>query len=356
MSHRIKALLEASREVFLEAALENGAIVAANTDIQHYPKNVANYHYVWPRDVAFTLYAAHLLGINSMRKPFIKWLLERAEGFRETGLVHQRYATNGARDTEFGSQYQPDQAGALLWSLLAQPLDSASKNAVTLLADGLTERWGGSRFNVVAHDLWEERDLKDDIKNSFSYSLAACSFGLRRAHEALNNDKWLRASEQMVAAMQTCPSSFYPRVCSLPDEHVDGSLLGLIWPFNVTNHDTKSKESVLRIEQRLLTPQGVMRYENDVYDGVLSHTRLQNKGAGGWPLLTYWYAIALSKLDRRAEAKLLFEKYSNNFRHFIPEQLHAGTTPSVSPLCWSHSMFVIAAKEFGYLSKTTTTS
>ena len=41
-----EALLEASRRVIKDAVVENGAIVAANTDMKYYPRDVTSYRYV----------------------------------------------------------------------------------------------------------------------------------------------------------------------------------------------------------------------------------------------------------------------------------------------------------------------
>ncbi len=345
----VSSLLRSSKHVFLDAQTENGAIVAANTDSIHYPKEVSNYHFVWPRDVAFTLYASRLLGITKLQRPFLQWLLTRAEGFSKSGVIYQRYATNGARDAVFGLQWQPDQAGSMLWSVLSQKsISSEGEEVVQLLCDGLLSKWRSSQFTEVVHDLWEERDISNDAGNTFSYTLAACSRGLQLAANRFDNKKWLAVSEQMAAAITSCPAPFYSRVCSNLDENADASVLGLFWPFDVVDIDDKTHKTLTEIESRLLTPQGIMRYEHDVYDGVLDHTKLLNQGAGGWPLLTYWYLIALSKIGKRAEAKKLFDSYTSQFSKFIPEQVHAVPKPSITPLCWSHAMFVIAAKELGY--------
>ena len=342
----IASLIESSRKVILDCVMPNGAVIAANPGMPYYPKNVSNYHYVWPRDVAFVLAAAKILKISNIDKKFVKWLLERAEGFSDTGIIYQRYAVNGARDTEFGGQCQPDQAGALIWALLQYPLDDDSRKVICLLADGLCSIWKGQKFIIAVHDLWEERNVESE-DNVFSYTLAACITGLRLASEKFNNPKWGKIADEMHASMSRCEASFFPRVCNHPDLHIDGSLLGLVWPFKI--EDLRVFASIKRIEERLLTPSGILRYENDIYDGIVDHTKLRNSGAGGWPLLTYWYIIALSKLDRKAEAKKLFESYSKNFQSYIPEQLHSNPKPSISPLLWSHCMFVLAAKELGYI-------
>ena len=73
-------------------------------------------------------------------------------------------------------------------------------------------------------------------------------------------------------------------------------------------------------------------------------------GAGDWPLITFWYIIVLSQSGRKIEARKLFDEQIKKFKNFIPEQVFDNQLQvSVSPLCWSHSMLVIASKELGYL-------
>lgn len=353
METKIKQLIKTSKNVILDCSLENGAIIAANTDKEYYPKNVNNYRYIWPRDVAFTLYAAYLLGIKDIQKKFIFWLLNRAENFSDTGIIYQRYATNGIRDTEFGGQYQPDQAGALLWSLLAtnKKLNIKTKKVVKLLAEGLCENWDKRHFKISTHDLWEERQTFPKLKDNFSYTLSSCSFGLLNAYKRFNKRKWLKVSNDMKSSLENFKGSYYCRLWGkLPDTRIDASVLGLIWPFQAIKINNKHLKSLELIKNKLLTPQGVKRYEHDEYDSRIENLVHWKKGASGWPLITFWYIIALSRTNQKIEAKKLFNEYVENFKNFIPEQIFDNNLQvSVSPLCWSHSMFIIASKELGYL-------
>jgi len=81
MDQRVDELIESSKQVIRDSQVENGAIVAANTDKEYYPDDVANYRFVWPRDAAFTIYAEKLLGMDKLEAEFIEWLHDRAEGF-----------------------------------------------------------------------------------------------------------------------------------------------------------------------------------------------------------------------------------------------------------------------------------
>ena len=272
MEDKVNKLIRLSREVFNDCFLENGAIIAANTDKEYYPKSVNNYRFVWPRDAAFALYAANILGIDFYEK-FAKWLLSRAEGFNETGLLWQRYATNGAKDQFFGYQYQADQAGALLWSFLdyigKRKTKSANvEKAVKLIADGLCNKWNKTGFGLDVYDIWEEQKAIPKLKGNFIYTLASCSYGLMLAYKRYRKVKWLKASEEMKRIITKAEKKYgyYPKSTGLvDDDRIDASSLGLIWPFGITSNK-KAKENTIRlVEKKLSSKLGIKRYEHDYY-------------------------------------------------------------------------------------------
>ena len=78
------------------------------------------------------------------------------------------------------------------------------------------------------------------------------------------------------------------------------------------------------------------------------NTGHRKKGAGYWPLLNFWLSIVLSQMNRKDESMRYFQKVlaDLNGKQYIPEQIFDNNIQvSVLPLCWSHSMFVMAAEE-----------
>ncbi|MFB6209685.1 MAG: glycoside hydrolase family 15 protein [Candidatus Nanohaloarchaea archaeon] len=352
----IDELVESSRQVIQECQVENGAIVAANTDKEYYPEDVANYRFVWPRDAAYTIYAEKLLGMDRMEEEFIEWLHDRAEGFKESGLVFHRYATNGARDTDFGHQYQPDQAAALLWAILDtnSELNEKQSETVHLLADGLWDQWREHSFVQDTHDLWEERTAYHDKKENFTYTLAACSKALFLGAERMDEKKWEKTAREMQSELidhYSEEKQYFLRSCGeVCDDSIDSSVLGIIWPFDVIEKDHRIDSTLEKMEEELMTDRGLMRYRGDMYDGVLHHTGYLSKGAGAWPLLSFWYVKVLSMLGRKEKAEELFHDQINQLEgRYIPEQLFDDQRRGIRPLAWSHAMFVVAAEELGYL-------
>lgn len=357
---RVQELLESSKKMIRDCSLENGAIVAANSDKEYYPENVANYRFVWPRDAAFTLYAADILEMEQLESRFFDWMVERAEGFELSGIIYHRYSTNGPRDTDFGHQYQPDQAAALLWATLDtnKELSDEQREIIHLIADGLWKQWSDKSFHQNSHDLWEEREAHVDKNENFTYTVAACSKALFLAAERLGEQKWRSTAEEMRDRLkeheiEKDDKSYFPRTYGdISDETVDAAALGLVWPFDVVEDRERLKNTVKLIEEDLLQDEGVMRYRGDMYDGMVHHTQHLKKGAGPWPLLSFWHCIALEELGEKERAKELFEKQISAFEgELIPEQILKGDNrSSIRPLAWSHAMFVIAADRLGYMS------
>jgi len=214
MQQKIKSLIESSKLVFRQCQLETGAIVAANSDLNIYPKDVQNYRYVWPRDVSFILAAADLLKIKGMHEPFYNWLMERAEDFSESGLLFQNYYPNGPKRW---MGFQPDQNGSVLWSIHSHcrdNLEDAKKHEplIRKLADGILSVWNGRHFTIISQDLWEENYAYPKFEQNHTYALAACSHGLRLADEILKEEKYRKASEEMKKAIEGSFDRYFLRM------------------------------------------------------------------------------------------------------------------------------------------------
>ena len=141
---------------------------------------------------------------------------------------------------------------------------------------------------------------------------------------------------------------FFRSFGMLNDERIDASILGLIWPFEIVKPDSAlAKQTVKLIEKKLTKDFKVYRYENDEYDGWLYKGEYRRKGAGFWPLLNFWMAIVLEKSGQKKKALNYYETAVNSLTsNFIPEQIFDNKIQkSISPLCWSHAMFVLASKE-----------
>ncbi|MFH0854602.1 MAG: glycoside hydrolase family 15 protein [bacterium] len=370
---KITKILEASKQVLQDVALPNGAIVAANTDHEYYPRTAKDYRYVWPRDAAYICVALDYLnnankrelkhekispspsllkrGINGIQERYFKWLTERPEDFKKEGLLFQHYSTNGRKQ---GDQFQPDQMGTTLWAIWHHFKNNLSdayryESLIRRLADGISNQWKGFYFFKNTSDLWEEakRKTSTKVENNFTYTLAACACGLEKALLMFpNNSNWGKTAGEMRKRIDEAYNEdekyFYRSHGKIDDKNTDASLLGLVWPFEIIKaDDIRMKNTVKRIEERVAIDGGVHRFEMDYYDGEGT----SQEGAGAWPLLNFWMAIYWTIAGDEKKAKKYFDWVIDRMDdEFIPEQLYDDLRDGqgVKPLAWSHAMCVVA--------------
>ncbi|WP_320040515.1 glycoside hydrolase family 15 protein [uncultured Desulfobacter sp.] len=353
---KIKKLLEISRQVILDCALENGGIVAANSTKGNFPSNAKNYFYVWPRDAAYVCIACELLGINEVAENFFNWCFKRAEDFEKEGLFYEKYYPNGLKAL---SRFQPDQTGSVLFALSHFINNNPEKKEtfqemIEKAANGICHVWDKNHFTINTNDLWEERLCFPDLKESFTYSLAACIKGLSDANTLFPNKIWLDVATEMELQLKKHYMGFFVRSFGdIPDKRIDASVLGLVFPFEIYNsNDERVINSIKELEKRLNINGGIHRYEHDEYDGWMLNGKHRKKGAGAWPLLNFWLSICYVRSGDNNKAlqyyNWVLDKIGSDV--YMPEQIFENDIQvSVSPLLWSHVMFVIASHELGLL-------
>lgn len=354
----IKKLITKSKEVISDCALENGAIVAANTDKSYTPREAGNYRSVWPRDAAFVCIAAQYLDLPIVEK-YLDWLLKRPEDFKKEKRLYANYSTNG-RIGSMGRAFQPDQMGTALWAIhnhYQADLKKAQthQELIELLANGIAEPWGQTFFIPNTIDIWEDNNRKTStkIENNFTYTLAACIRGLLCANEIYPNQLWKETAMQMMKEVDEAYHSregyIFRNQGKISDPNIDASLVGLVWPFKIYEvDDERIVKTIARIEERLAVDGGVHRFENDYYDGEGTAW----EGGGAWPILNFWLSIYWSL---RQEKKKAFQYYNwvlerlDKYDGYMPEQIFSDFRQGIYPLSWSHAMFIIASKFLGYI-------
>lgn len=391
----INKLIQISTDVIKDCSLENGAIVAADSDKSVYPAAVQDYRYVWIRDASYICIAADILGLRDIPERFFDWCLNRAEGFQKTGLFHNAYSVNGTihgtliapADVKVpqkvsdryihlihhGTQFQPDQGGTLLVAIghhirhFGIREISGYKKLIRQTASGITRSWKDGRFVLPCFDLWEERCLLPAHKRIHTYSLAMCIAGLRTASELLGkNNKWLQTEKEMsevFAELYSSHPDLIPRTYSngsvsqrskwkKEDFLPDASLLALVYPSVIIEaHDKKMRRTADKmIEKNTIDNGGLLRYPKDIYCGSVKNGRVILTGAGAWPLLNFWMAVYFSMRGDRKNAGKYFNWPLERVDKYIPEQIFKDKRKlSIRPLAWSHAMFIIAADFLGYL-------
>lgn len=385
---QINKLLKSSEQVIADCCLKNGAIVAANSTKSYFPKEAKDYKFVWPRDAMYACLAAKMLGLDVQEK-FFKWCM-KAEGWNKTGLFYEKYFPNGRKAR---NHFQPDQTGSALIALHDYYKDNTDKDKndiskalkfeklVQKCANGLCRIWEKDHFKLVTQDLWEERLCFPDLKDNFTYSLAICSKGLFCANQLIPNEKWLNVSNEMRTVLlshfaDNDKAYFYRSFGKINDNQInnkqinnnmihgnpindyriDSSLLGLVWPSRIVKANDKRMVKTIKImEDKIVRHGGVHRYELDEYDGWMYKKEVnRKKGAGYWPLLNFWMGIYYLEVGNKKKALVYYNKVLQDLKEktdgrYIPEQIFNNNIQvSVSPLCWSHAMFVIASRKLGY--------
>jgi len=357
MKSKLRKLIRTSIKVIKDCCLENGAIVAANPTKSYYPSTAKNYFYVWPRDASYVCLAADIVGIRNVQENFFNWCLERAEGFKDTGLFFEKYYVNGLKAKK---RFQPDQTGTVLFALHHhenQKGDTSKpkpkfKELMSKAANGICGKWNKDHFTVVTNDIWEERLCFPDLNDNFTYSLAACIKGLECANEIIPNKKWLNTAHQMRRTLDKHFDGFFVRSFGkLVDKRIDASVLGLVYPFEIFDaNDPKIVSTVNEIEKKLVINGGVHRYEHDDYDGWMYECEHRKKGSGAWPLLNFWLSVYYSIVGKRKKAEEYYFWVLDRVENYIPEQIFDNDIQvSISPLAWSHAMFIIASKFLGFI-------
>jgi GH15 family glucan-1,4-alpha-glucosidase len=393
-TQRIKELIKVSEQVIADGSLENGAIVAANSDRAFYPSGVQDYRYVWVRDAAYVCMAADLLGLEDIPEKFFDWCLNRAEGFKETHLFCNAYHANGTihgtlippakvrvpasvskrcmNVIHSGTQFQPDQSGSLLIAI-AHHVEHFNLRAsrfgklIEKTASGICRSWRDDAFVLPCYDLWEERCVLPEDRGFHTYSLAMCIAGLRAAIKLSGKKRaWVQTEKQMSAAFaQVCSRSAewilrtyragktakYSRT-RREDSQPDTSLLGLAWPSGILDPlDERMKATVEKIIQaNTADGGGLLRYPHDLYCGGVRKGWVTLTGAGAWPLLSFWMSTYYSLCGDRGNAEKHFGWPLDKIDNFLPEQVFKNKSKaSVSALLWSHAMFVIAASFLGHI-------
>jgi|WetSurSiteA1Bulk_404760.scaffolds.fasta_scaffold05799_3 glucoamylase len=363
----IEPLLDTSKKLIISGSLENGAIVAANAMMKHYPPSAKNYFYVWPRDASYACIAADTIGIKGIQENFFDWCLERAEGFNKTGLLFEKYYINGLKAA---FRFQPDQTASVLYAIWYHYRENMEKSRrfeelIEKAANGLCSKWRADHFEIITNDLWEERLTFPDIQENFSYSLAACIRGLECSNEMMPNDNWLSVAEQMRKRLDQhfVGEHFVRSFGDLIDDKIDASMLGLVYPFGIYSaNDPRIISTVKDIENKLARDGGVHRYEFDQYDGWFYEGVHRNKGAGAWPLLNFWlsiyYCLKANMTNKKTDgdkARKYYDWVFSNLKEeemYLPEQIFKNNLQkSISPLLWSHAMFILATEYLKNIKK-----
>ena len=348
-------LVARSIDVLKAGQAPSGALIAS--------PDFGVYRYAWLRDGAFCAHALDLVGEQERARAWHGWAARSIEAHRpliENAIARvrladrlppeqmppARYTLDGTLESESGDSepwpnFQIDGYGMWLWSLAdhlgGEPLPEELAFTVRLVASYLS-----SCGLVPCWNCWEEFDGGEHAS-----TIASVAAGLRAAALLLRDDRWDDAAARLRGELDeryTVNGRFRR---GAHDDRVDGSLLWLSVPFDVTGDAARIASTAEAVRRELAGPGGgLYRFRGDTYFG-----------GGQWLLLTSWLAWhdALAGDLDAARAGQAWVRAQATENGDLPEQVSAATQePSMvepwierwgavaTPLLWSHAMYLVA--------------
>lgn len=388
----VAALGESLGELYTKSLLilrtnvdAGGAIIAGNdSDIQQFARDT--YSYMWPRDGAFAAYALDKAGYHGVTRNFYDFCSRIiAQGKETSGYFLHKYNPDGS----LGSSWHPwingrdkllpiqeDSTALLLWALWSHFEKYRDVEFVMRLYEGLVIRCGDflasyrdtkTGLPLPSYDLWEEG------WGVHTFTVATVYAGIRAAEQfaqVFGDARRIRiyqgATEGVRQALATHLYSreerrFLKSILPLKDGSVrvdatvDASIYAPFY-FGVFEPDDEMVvTSMESVRSRLWVNTGVggvARYEADGYQRAAEAT--DRIPGNPWLICTLWLAqwtIAKARtLEELEQALPILEWVASRAlpSGVLAEQVHPYTNRplSVSPLTWSHAVFITAALEY----------
>ncbi|MBN1346211.1 MAG: glycoside hydrolase family 15 protein [Phycisphaerae bacterium] len=353
---------------------DHGPVLAANdTDYLHFSRDT--YSYCWPRDGALVVHALDLAGFGELSQKFFRFC---ADVVRPEGYLMHKYNPDGTVASSWhpwvndagALPIQEDESALVLWALwhhydqfrdvefirdLYRPLVIQIGNFLSDYRDPKT------KLPLPSWDLWEERCGVHAFTCGAVYAGIKAAMDFAKLFGQQEKVDWYRGVlDELRAAMDEhlfdtkrnrFVRSLIPSKGNLePDHTLDASIKGL-WHFGAyPMDDPRVLATVTQLRQGLIvkTPVGgVARYEKDLYFQVSKDD--ERIPGNPWFICTLWDALHRIRLSESREqmASEVMPTLEWVARHALPsgilaEQLHpeTGEPLSVSPLTWSHAVFV----------------
>jgi isomaltose glucohydrolase len=327
--------------------------------------NYPTYQYCWFRDGAFTADGMSRFGRVASAERFFDWcarvLIDRTDRVQriashvarggkveESWLLPTRFELDGRDSLTPWANFQVDGYGTWLRVLVDHCVRHRRSIDPYAAAIDVTVDYLCAVGTFPCFDWWEE--FPDQVHTA---TLGAVSAGLRAAVECgalgperrIAAERKLREVNQLLLAEAARRGHFTKWIGS---DHVDGSLLSCLVPFNVVPlHHPIAERTIAAIRASLVRAEGVYRYRGDTF-----------YGGGEWIILTAWlgWCEALQGDLNAARGRLAW--IVRNARDgLLPEQIttHAQQPsyipiweekwgPVATPLLWSHAMFLVLAQ------------
>jgi GH15 family glucan-1,4-alpha-glucosidase len=325
----------------LTYAPSGALLAAATTSLPEVVGGARNwdYRFTWIRDATFALYALSTLGFHQEGQDFKKWLewstLGRARDLQIMyGITGERRLTEiELSDLEGYRKSRPVRIGngahnQLQLDIYGEIMDSA--HLYRKFGGHLDEEYWAYLQRVVSFVLDHWREADEGIWESrggqqhWVYSKAMCWVALDRAVKAaeqlnLSGDlpTWRafrdEIREEILDRGYNAELGYF--VQAYDSTALDASVLLLPLIGFIPATDPRMRSTIEAIERELTTPEGLVYRYKDTDDGLGGEE-------GAFVICSFWLCDNLVFLDRKDEARALFEKlrsYSNDLDLYSEE-------------------------------------
>ncbi|HEU0075458.1 MAG TPA: glycoside hydrolase family 15 protein [Dehalococcoidia bacterium] len=320
----------------------SGALLAsATTSLPEVIGGVRNwdYRFTWIRDATFALYALSTLGFYQEGHDFKRWLewstLGRARDLQVMyGITGERRLTEiELNDLEGYRKSRPVRIGngahgQVQLDIYGEIMDSA--HIYRKFGGKMDEEYWAYLQRVVNYVLDHWREPDDGIWESrggaqhWVYSKAMCWVALDRAVKAAEEldlpadlPRWRQAREDIRAEVlqrgYNAERGYF--VQAYDSTALDASVLLLPLIGFIPATDPRMRSTIEAIERELTTPEGMVYRYKDTDDGLGGEE-------GAFVICSFWLCDNLIFLERKDEARALFEKlrsYSNDLDLYSEE-------------------------------------
>lgn len=323
------ALVGTTTRVYADCLLPNGALVEAPAHLPFYPATARDTLRCRPGlDLPLAVLAMATLG-RDVRTPLLRWLVDRAAGFTDDGLLHRVYHVHGPSVDD-----TPDHFGTalLLYAICdghSAPVSPLVERVSRSVASALAIRWDGQNESF--------RDHSRPGAVVWAAELNAVATALAAAGTALGISEWSRLADQL----RPIAANAIERALQQPslDERVGSreesllALLGLGWPFH---HGSAGLQATRAAEQMMMVREPADRLHREhllVEDAVR-------------PFELFWLATALAHAEQQRDALRYFNlgvATADLSGHFPERAGPIDLSLAPRPYLLSHLLFLVAA-------------
>lgn len=371
LSEPVKKLYKRSLLILTTFMNHNGSIIAAaDSDVIHFNRDT--YNYLWPRDGAFVAYGLDLAGYNT--QSFYQFC---SQILTNDGYFLHKYTPSGSLGSSWHAweqnnkpqlPIQEDETALVIWALWNHYKKFRDFSFIRTLYHPLIKKAADFLMNYRHHtglplpsfDLWEERQgiLTFTTSTVYGALMAAASFaklfgdhslaeeyeeGAHKMRQAMEKYLYLPEEKRFARMIQ-----FHKDGSITIDRTIDASLYG-IFAFGVYPAvDTKVKNTMNQVFEKLEQSGGIGRYENDSFFSQDGQTR------NSWFVTTLWKAqyliqLAVTKNDLKPALEILEWTAERALPSgVLAEQIdpHTNDPLSVSPLAWSHGTYIATVQQY----------